>query len=261
MQKVNPTQTKAWKALQAHFEDIKDVEMKNLFEDQSRAVAFTLKWEDFYVDYSKNRITQETKSLLLDLAKEMNLEEAKAAYFGGAEINETEGRAVMHTALRQPSTASVKIDGEDVIPEVNEVKEKIKSFNEQGIIVNAIEQPLDLSIPEQGLMLAVYLSMPEVENHRRSLNVIAGMRRAFKEGRYIVSPPKGYDMGRDNQNKPILIPNHDAIFIKEGFELLSKGIYSQKEVLQKLRDKGFNSSKSAFGRIIRNPIYFGSISY
>ncbi len=136
---------------------------------------------------------------------------------------------------------------------------KIKSFNEQGIIVNAIEQPLDLSIPEQGLMLAVYLSMPEVENHRRSLNVIAGMRRAFKEGRYIVSPPKGYDMGRDNQNKPILIPNHDAIFIKEGFELLSKGIYSQKEVLQKLRDKGFNSSKSAFGRIIRNPIYHGDI--
>ena len=128
MQKVNPTQTKAWKALQAHFEDIKDVKMKNLFEDQSRAEAFTLKWEDFYVDYSKNRITEETKSLLLDLAKEMNLEEAKAAYFGGAEINETEGRAVMHTALRQPTDASVEIDGEDVIPEVNEVKEKIKGF-------------------------------------------------------------------------------------------------------------------------------------
>lgn len=115
---------------------------------------------------------------------------------------------------------------------------KIKEFNELGIIVNAIEQPLDLSIPEQGLMLAVYLSMPEVENHRRSLNVIAGMRRAFKEGRYVVSPPKGYDMGRDDQSKPILIPNNDAIFIKEGFELLSKGIYSQREVLQRLKDKG-----------------------
>lgn len=67
-----------------------------------------------------------------------------------------------------------------------------------GVIVNAIEQPLDLSIPEQGLILAVYLSMPEVENHRRSLNIIAGMRSALKEGRYIVSPPKGYKMGRDN---------------------------------------------------------------
>ncbi|GAA3594727.1 recombinase family protein [Flavivirga amylovorans] len=136
---------------------------------------------------------------------------------------------------------------------------KIKDFNEFGIIVNAIEQPLDLSIPEQGLMLAVYLSMPEVENHRRSLNVIAGMRRAFKEGRYVVSPPKGYDMGRDNQNKPILIPNNDARFIKEGFELLSAGLYSQKEVLQKLKGKGFKTSKSAFGRIIRNPIYHGDI--
>jgi site-specific DNA recombinase len=136
---------------------------------------------------------------------------------------------------------------------------KIKDFNELGIIVNAIEQPLDLSIPEQGLMLAVYLSMPEVENHRRSLNVIAGMRRAFKEGRYVVSPPKGYDMGRDDQNKPILVPNNDATFIKEGFELLSKGIYSQKEVLQRLTKKGFKTSKSAFGRIIRNPIYHGDI--
>ena len=128
MKKINPTQTNAWKALQAHFEDIKDVEMKNLFEDKSRAEAFTLKWENFYVDYSKNRITGETKSLLLDLAKEMNLTEARAAYYGGAEINETEGRAVMHTALRQPADAHVEIDGEDVIPEVKAVKEKIKGF-------------------------------------------------------------------------------------------------------------------------------------
>ena len=88
---------------------------------------------------------------------------------------------------------------------------KINEFTELGVLVNAIEQPLDLSIPEQGLMLAVYLSMPEVENQRRSLNVKAGIRRAFKEGRYVVSPPKGYDMGRDKQNKPILIPNKDAL--------------------------------------------------
>ena len=134
---------------------------------------------------------------------------------------------------------------------------KIKNFNELGIIVNAIEQPLDLSIPEQGLMLAVYLSMPEVENHRRSLNVISGMRRAFKEGRYVVSPPKGYDMGRDNQNKPLLVPNVDAKYIKEAFQLLSTGLYTQKEVLTKLQAKGFKTSKAAFGRIVRNPIYKG----
>ena len=116
---------------------------------------------------------------------------------------------------------------------------KIKFFSELGVIVNAIEQPLDLSIPEQGLMLAVYLSMPEVENHRRSLNVISGMRRAFKEGRYVVSPPKGYDMGRDAQNKPLLIPNEDAKFIRQAFELLGKGIYSQQEVLNRIKKSGF----------------------
>lgn len=136
---------------------------------------------------------------------------------------------------------------------------KIKFFNELGVIVNAIEQPLDLSIPEQGLMLAVYLSMPEVENHRRSLNVISGMRRAFKEGRYVVSPPKGYDMGRDHLNKPILIPNDDAKYIKQIFELLAKGIYSQQEVLNKVKDSGLKTSKAAFGRIVRNPIYKGYI--
>ena len=128
MQKINPTQTKAWKALKEHFKDVKALEMKKLFEDSSRASEFSLTWEDFYVDYSKNRITSETKSLLLDLAKEMKLEDARKEYFGGFEINETEGRAVMHTALRQPASAHIEIDGEDVIPEVNEVKEKIKGF-------------------------------------------------------------------------------------------------------------------------------------
>ncbi|MFI8377618.1 glucose-6-phosphate isomerase [Leeuwenhoekiella sp. NPDC079379] len=128
MQKINPTQTKAWKALKDHFNKVKTLEMKTLFQDNSRAADFSLIWDDFYVDYSKNRMTSETKSLLLDLAKEMNFEDARAAYFNGSEINETEGRAVMHTALRQPKDAHIKIDGEDVIPEVNAVKEKIKGF-------------------------------------------------------------------------------------------------------------------------------------
>lgn len=135
----------------------------------------------------------------------------------------------------------------------------IKTFNDIGIVVNAIEQPLDLTIPEQGIMLAVYLSMPEVENQRRSLNVISGMRRAFKEGRYVASPPKGYSMGRDNSNKPILQPNNDAKYIQEGFELLASGLYNQKEILSMLRSKGLKTSKSAFGRIIRNTLYCGDI--
>ncbi len=135
----------------------------------------------------------------------------------------------------------------------------IKTFNDLGIIVNAIEQPLDLTIPEQGIMLAVYLSMPEVENQRRSLNVIAGMRRAYKEGRYVASPPKGYTMGRDKINKPILKPNKDAKHIQEAFELLSIRLYNQAEVLATLRKKGFKTSKTAFARIIRNPLYCGDI--
>jgi DNA invertase Pin-like site-specific DNA recombinase len=136
---------------------------------------------------------------------------------------------------------------------------KINLFNSLGITPNAIAQPLDLSIPEQGLMLAVYLSVPEVENLRRSQNVIAGMRRAMKEGRYVGSPPKGYDMGRDASKRPVLTPNGDAPFIQEAFELMATGIYNQKEVFQKLKAKGLRSSSSAFARILRNPLYCGLV--
>ena len=135
----------------------------------------------------------------------------------------------------------------------------IHSFLDLGIVVNAIEQPLDLSVPEQGLMLAVYLSMPQVENHRRSLSIKAGMRRAFKEGRYVVSPPKGYSIGRDDSKRPILVPNGDAKFVQEAFELIADKILNQKEVFDHLRKKGFKSSKSAFARLLRNPIYCGDI--
>ena len=136
---------------------------------------------------------------------------------------------------------------------------KINLFNSLGITPNAITQPLDLSIPEQGLMLAVYLSVPEVENLRRSQNVIAGMRRAFKEGRYVGSPPKGYDVGRDNTNKPILVPNKDARHIREAFELVSYGIYNLREVFRLLAGKGYKSSKTAFSNMIRNPLYSGLV--
>ncbi|WP_366051363.1 recombinase family protein [Flavobacterium sp.] len=132
-------------------------------------------------------------------------------------------------------------------------------FNELAIQVNAIEQPLDLTIPEQGLMLAVYLSMPEVENHRRSLNVISGMRRAFKEGRYVGNAPKGYDNGRDAAKKPILIPNDDAKYMQEAFELMATGNYQRNEVLYKLKAKGFNSSKTVFARNLDNHLYYGGV--
>ncbi len=133
--KINPTSTRSWKALHEHFEDIKDVHMKDLFaQDAQRANKFTIQWEDFYVDYSKNRITEETLGHLLRLADEIGLREATQSYFSGEIINETEGRAVLHTALRLPETASVLVDGENVIPEIYKVKRKIEAFTNE--IVN-----------------------------------------------------------------------------------------------------------------------------
>jgi site-specific DNA recombinase len=141
----------------------------------------------------------------------------------------------------------------------SESYQMIEIFERLSIQVNAIEQPLDLTVPEQGLMLAVYLSIPQVENHRRSLNIISGMRRAFKEGRYVGSAPRGYDNGRDASKKPILIPNNEAKFIQEAFELIASGLYNQAEVLKKLRSKGFVIGKTSFSNLIKNPIYYGGV--
>jgi len=132
--KTNPSGTVAWQKLREHFEKMQYVSMKEMFaEDTSRAEKFNLQWNDFLVDYSKNIITQETIDLLLSLAKEVGLKEAIANYFEGDIINETENRAVLHTALRAPESAVIKVDGENVIPEVYEVKQKIKAFSEEII--------------------------------------------------------------------------------------------------------------------------------
>ncbi len=129
MRNINPTHTNAWKKLQEHFESAKDLRMKDLFEnDPQRAEDFSIQWEDFYVDFSKNIINKETQSHLLSLAEEVNLKEAIDAYFSGEAINRTEGRAVLHTALREEKDANVEVDGENIISEVYEVKNKITSF-------------------------------------------------------------------------------------------------------------------------------------
>jgi len=135
--KMDPTSTKAWKNLEAHFNKMQDVEMKNLFaQDEKRAEKFTISWEDFYVDFSKNRITEETFKLLLQLADEVQLKEAMQAYFSGEVINETEKREVLHTALRAPKDADIKVEGVSVMPEIFSVKQKIKDFSEAVISGN-----------------------------------------------------------------------------------------------------------------------------
>ncbi|TDU43743.1 glucose-6-phosphate isomerase [Gelidibacter sediminis] len=127
--KINPTQTKAWVKLQEHYKSIKDVHMTQWFsENEHRASEMTIKWEDFYVDYSKNRMDTKTLALLLELAEETQLKLAIDKQFQGDVINETEGREVLHTALRNPKSAKVMVEGQDIMPEIHEVKAKIKDF-------------------------------------------------------------------------------------------------------------------------------------
>ena len=129
LSKINPQQTDIWKKLTAHFEETKGTHLRTLFSsDANRAEKFTLQWNDFLFDYSKNRITDETMQLLLQLADEVNLKGAIDDYYNGGHINETEGRAVLHTALRAKKDDEVLVDGVNVMPEVYEVKEHIKEF-------------------------------------------------------------------------------------------------------------------------------------
>ena len=131
---IDPTTTEAWKKLKQHYQDTKDVHLRELFsKEEDRGQEMSVRWEDFLVDYSKNRITNETLKLLLELAHEVGLKDAIKSYFDGELINQTEGRAVLHTALRAKKGAEVFVDGENIVDEVFEVKEKIKSFSEAVI--------------------------------------------------------------------------------------------------------------------------------
>ena len=131
---INPTQTIAWKKLQSHFETMKNVRMQDLFANEpTRAEKMHLEWNDFLVDYSKNIATKETMDLLLELANEVQLKEAISKYIGGDVINQTENRAVLHTALRAKENASVQVDGVNVLPEIYAVKNKIKQFSNEII--------------------------------------------------------------------------------------------------------------------------------
>lgn len=131
---INPTTTNSWEKLNEHFNKIKGVHMKDLFaQDSERANKYTIKWDDFYVDFSKNRITEETLNHLLELADEVKLKDAISSQFSGEKINQTEGRAVLHTALRAPKDAKFYVDGVNVIPEVYQVKEKIERFTNEVV--------------------------------------------------------------------------------------------------------------------------------
>lgn len=142
----------------------------------------------------------------------------------------------------------------------SEAYQMIDRLAKLGIDAQAIEQPLDMFVPESRLMLAFYLAAPQVENERRSLNIIEGVRRAAREGRKTSGAPKGYMPGRDEQNKPLLRPNNDAQFIREAFTEMAKGIYTREEIRKRLSVKGFKCGKSQFHRLLSNSFYAGTIT-
>jgi glucose-6-phosphate isomerase len=131
--KIKPlTKRKSWKALQSHFKQIRDIHLRTLFSgDPSRGERLSLEAEGILLDYSKNRITDETLGLLVELAEEAGLRARIDAMFGGDKINITENRAVLHVALRAPEVASIVVDGENVVPKVHDTLNKMAAFCER----------------------------------------------------------------------------------------------------------------------------------
>ena len=125
-------ETAAWRALAAHFEQIRDIHLRKLFaDDPGRGERLVAEGAGLYLDYSKNRVTDETISLLLRLADERGVAERRAAMFRGDKINVTERRAVLHVALRAPKDAHIMVDGHDVVPDVHAVLDAMATFAER----------------------------------------------------------------------------------------------------------------------------------
>lgn len=126
------TELKSFQALKAHFEKTQHLHMRDLFAaDPSRANKYTLRLDDFMLDYSKNRITDETMPLLVELAKECNIEQKRDEMFSGKRINFTEDRPVLHIALRNRANTPILVDGKDVMPQINAVLNKMHDFSDK----------------------------------------------------------------------------------------------------------------------------------
>lgn len=178
MKNINPTQTAAWQALQKHFDEMKDVTIADLFaKDGDRFSKFSATFDDqMLVDYSKNRITEETLAKLQDLANECDLAGAIKSMFSGEKINRTENRAVLHVALRNRSNTPILVDGKDVMPEVNAVLEKMKTFSEaiisgewKGYTGKAITDVVNIGIG--GSDLGPYMVTEALRPYKNHLNM------------------------------------------------------------------------------------------
>src|SRR5690554_1053961 len=130
MKNMNPVETEAWRRLSTIYQNNKNTTLKDLFTVSGRFDQYSIRWGDILVEFSTNRVNEEIFATLLALAEETGLKEGIEAMFTGRPINETEGRAVLHTALRNRSNSLIIVDSKDVMPEVNQVLEQMKQFCE-----------------------------------------------------------------------------------------------------------------------------------
>ena len=143
-------------------------------------------------------------------------------------------------------------------PEAYAELAKLKKLNVEA---RAMEQPLDLEIPEQKVMLAIYLTTPEVDNDRRALNIFHGIRRGKKEGRWLGGCPIGYKNKRNEFNRPIIAPEGGETerLVKQAFKEFSTGLYNIEDLRRKMNQNGLKSSKNSFWKMLRNKVYIGKI--
>ncbi len=124
------TQSVQWQNLLSHWSDIKDLHLRDLFnQDPQRGITYSIQAEEIYLDYSKNRITQDTLNYLFDLARFCQVEQIRDSMFTGEKINTTECRAVLHVALRNKSNQQIMVEGKDVMPDINRVLQKMREFS------------------------------------------------------------------------------------------------------------------------------------
>ncbi|HRG52759.1 MAG TPA: recombinase family protein, partial [Bacteroidia bacterium] len=137
----------------------------------------------------------------------------------------------------------------------------IRDLKKLGVEAQAIEQPLDFEIPESKIMLAIYLAAPEVDNDRRALNIFHGIRRGKKEGRWLGACLRGYKNARDENNKPIIVPEggKQEELVRRAFTEFASGLYNIEELRLKLQKEGLKCNRNSFWMLLRNKGYIGKV--
>lgn len=141
---------------------------------------------------------------------------------------------------------------------IQDAYQMIDILKKLGIQPMAIQQPIDLTIPENKMMLAVYLVIPEIDNDRRSIKIREGIRKSLQTGRWCNAAPRGYSYSKDHHSRSVITPNAKAPHIRYLFEEYDRGI-TQADIIRALKQKGFNIGRSMVSKILRNPVYMGKV--